>query len=392
MVEAAFACKTTRGFSKLKPYNAGSIPRHPVTYIPLFVNTPYRAPLHLRNGHVQTLLAGRMNPPAPLDYTRERLELPDGDFVDLDWGPEVPGRRLVILSSGLEGHSRRDYMRRMARAAMAAGCRALAWNYRGCGGDPNRKVSFYNGGMIEDLEAVIARAAACGFDDIFLVGFSFGGNLVLNLLGHRAGRLPRQVRAAAAVSVPLDLADCSRRMDRGLSRVYRAYFLRRFRVKIRAKMSAHPGRIDDSAFARIRSVGDYDNAYTAPLFGFPSADAYYAWASCNRVLDRVRLPALLLNSADDPLLGPDSLSAARTAANPALHPELTRHGGHLGFISPDDWLGRRVMGWLMLAPAQDFRNVDQPRALESANRICSGLIEGGGGFGWVLSHAKARSP
>lgn len=295
---------------------------------------------------MQTLLAGRLNPPAALDYTRERLELPDGDFVDLDWGPEVPGRRLVILSSGLEGHSRRDYMLRMGMAAMAAGFRVLAWNYRGCGGEPNRNVSFYNGGMIEDLEAVIARAVAEGANDIRLIGFSFGGNLVLNLLGHRAGRLPPQVRAAAAVSVPLDLGDCSRRMDRGLSRVYRAYFLRRFRAKIHSKMFTHPGRIDDTAFARIRSVGDYDNAYTAPLFGFPSADAYYAWASCNRVLDRVRLPALLLNSADDPLLGPDSLTAARAAANPSLHVEMTRHGGHLGFISPDDWLGRRVMAWL----------------------------------------------
>ena len=295
---------------------------------------------------MQTLLAGRLNPPATLEYTREQLELPDGDFVDLDWGPEVPGRRLVILSSGLEGHSRRDYMLRMGRAAMAAGCRALAWNYRGCGGEPNRKVSFYNGGMIEDLEAVIARGVACGRDEIFLVGFSFGGNLVLNLLGHRAGRLPPQVRAAAAVSVPLDLGDCSRRMDRGLSRLYRSYFLRRFRAKIRAKMITHPGRMDDAPFARIRTVGDYDNAYTAPLFGFPSADAYYTWASCNRVLDRIRLPTLLLNSADDPLLGPDSLAAARASANSALHTETTRHGGHLGFISSNDWLGRRVMTWL----------------------------------------------
>ncbi|MFO1492201.1 MAG: alpha/beta fold hydrolase [Kiritimatiellia bacterium] len=315
---------------------------------------PYTAPLHLRSGHVQTLLAGRLNPPADLDWTRERLELADGDFVDLDWGPAVPGRRLVILSSGLEGHSRRDYMLRMGRAAMAAGCRTLAWNFRGCGGEPNRKVSFYNGGMIGDLEAVIARGAACGCDEIYLVGFSFGGNLVLNLLGHRAGRLPAQVRAAAVVSVPLDLGDCSRRMDRGLGRIYRTYFLRRFHAKIRAKMITHPGLIDDAAFARIRSVEDYDNAYTAPLFGFPSADAYYRWASSNRVLDRIRHPVLLINSADDPLLGPDSLAPARSAANPALHLAPTRHGGHLGFISPDDWLGRRVTGWLV-PPPPDLR-------------------------------------
>ncbi len=310
------------------------------------LQVPYHAPIPLRNGHLQTLLAGRLNPPASLDYRRERLELPDGDFVDLDWGPEVPGRRILVLSSGLEGHTRRDYMLRMGASAMRAGYRVLAWNYRGCGGEANRKLSFYHGGMTEDLEAVIVRAVSAGADDVRLVGFSFGGNLVLNLLGRRAGRLPPQVRAAAVVSVPLDLGDCSRRMNRGLSRLYRAYFLRRFRAKIRAKMTTHPGQIDDAAFARIRSVEDYDNAYTAPLFGFPSADAYYRQASSNRVLDRIGVPVLLLNSADDPLLGPDSLAAARAAGNSALHVEMTRHGGHLGFISPDDWLGRRVMAWL----------------------------------------------
>lgn len=309
----------------------------------------YRAPWLLRNGHLQTVLGSFRSAP-PAAYRRQRIETPDGDFLDLDWaGGGEPGRPLVVVSFGMEGDPHRPYVRGTVRAFLDAGWNALVWNYRGTSGEPNRKAHFYHGGLIEDLDAVVQHALARSPDRIALVGFSLGGNLTLNYLGRRGSAVPDAVCGAAVFSVPCDVEDCAEQMRRPANRVYLRRFLRSFREKIRDKMRIMPEAVDDAGFDRIRSLEDYDARYTVPHFGFDSVSAFYRWVSSRRVLRDITVPTLIVNALDDPIMGPACHPVAEADANPRLFLESPPHGGHLGFLRLGEgrnWMEDRAFAFL----------------------------------------------
>lgn len=334
-VDTALAC------AKPLPYTCG-MPCVPSTY---------RAPVGLRNPHLQTVLGSFRRAPATA-YRRERIETPDGDFLDLDWAGNATGaggRPLAILSFGMEGDPQRPYVRGMVCAFRSAGWDALVWNYRGTSGEPNRKAHFYHGGLIEDLDAVIGHARARGCARMALVGFSLGGNLVLNYLGRRGGDVPACVTGAAVFSVPCDVADCAAQMRKWENRIYMNRFLLSFRDKIRAKMQVMPDAVSDRGFERIRSLEDYDERYTVPLFGFDSVPAFYRWVSSKYVLARIAVPTLMVNALDDPIMGPACHPRAEADANPRLFLESPPHGGHLGFLrlgAARNWMEDRAIEFL----------------------------------------------
>lgn len=291
----------------------------------------YQPPAHLRHGHLQTVLPTLLRRVPPLDYQRQSLDTPDGDFLDLDWA-RVGARRLAIICHGLEGDSQRAYVRGMARACQQAGWDVLAYNCRGCGGRPNRRPAFYHSGATGDLAVAVAEGLARGYEALALIGFSLGGNLVLKYLGEMGADAPPQIKAGVGFSVPCDLADSGRRMDLGQNRLYVRRFLRMLRVKIRAKMHLVPGAMDDRDYGRIKNFRQFDDRYTAPLHGFADALDYYRQASCRPLLGRIALPALMVNALDDPLLGPGCFPWAEARASASFFLETPAHGGHVGFM------------------------------------------------------------
>lgn len=310
----------------------------------------YVPPPLLRNGHAQTVWAGLFRRVAGVAYRRERIETPDGDFLDLDWC-RGGAPRLAVLSHGLEGDTGRPYVRGMARALSRFGWDVLAWNYRGCSGEPNRRVFFYHSGATADLDVVVRHALATGrYAAAALVGFSLGGNLTLKYVGERGGGLDPRLRAAVALSVPCDLAAGADHLARPANAVYMRRFLRALAAKVRAKAERFPGEVDVAGLAGLRTFHDFDGCYTAPLHGFRDAHDYWRRCSSKAFLGGIRIPTLLVNASDDPFLPPACYPVDEARGHPYLRLEVPAHGGHLGFVAFGGdglyWSERRAAAFL----------------------------------------------
>lgn len=310
------------------------------------VRSSYRAPAFLRGGHLQTIYPALFRRVRKVTNRRERLELPDGDFLDLDWDSE--GRdRLVILSHGLEADSSAPYIQGMAAALKSRGWDVLAWNYRGCSGESNRLLPFYHSGASHDLHEVVSHAlAAHPASRIDLVGFSLGGNMTLKYLGER--EVPARVHRAVAFSVPCDLASSSVRLASRSNRIYMDRFLRSLRDKLVEKQPRFPAQIDLNGISRIRNFKQFDDRFTAPLHGFRDAEDYWERASSRPFLGRITVPALLVNAANDPFLGSGCFPREEARASETFHLEVPEDGGHVGFLSAerDYWSERRALEFL----------------------------------------------
>ncbi len=317
--------------------------------MPLAAYSSYRAPLGFRNGHVQTIFPTLLRRVRAWTNETERIELEDGDFLDLDWRRGVSTERLAIISHGLEGASRDDYVQAMAAALGRAGWDVLAWNLRGCGSEPNRLVRFYHSGATEDLHAVV-RHAAGGYRKLALVGFSLGGNLTLKYLGEHADVLDGRVVGGVAFSTPCDLACASQQLESWWNTFYMRRFMRRLKAKVRRKMHLFPDKLSDAGIEKMRTFREFDGAYTAPLHGFADAEDYWRRSSCRQFLERITVPTLLVNALDDPFLGPGCYPVEEARASRSFYLEQPRHGGHVGFVlfNPENeyWSEQRACAFL----------------------------------------------
>ncbi|MBT1685862.1 YheT family hydrolase [Dawidia soli] len=295
----------------------------------------YNPPFFLFNRHLETIFPALMRSVELPPYARERLETPDGDFLDLDWLSSQPagtgdaGRRpLLILSHGLEGDSYRPYIKGMAKAFLTQGFDVLAWNFRGCGLDMNRLLRFYHSGATEDLDLVVQHAVQQGYTQINLVGFSLGGNLTLKYLGER--KSSSVIRRAVVFSVPLDLYDACLEISKRENWIYARRFLKSLKSKITRKAALMQG-LDTSRLEHIRTILEFDEYYTAPLHGFASALDYYERNSSIHFLDSIYVPTLIANAVNDPFLGKNSFPIERLADHPSITFECITRGGHVGF-------------------------------------------------------------
>jgi len=293
------------------------------------IESQFRAPFFLRNGHAQTILPVLLPRRVRAHFVRERLELPDGDFLDLDW-LRSGAPRVAILAHGLEGSSTQTYIRGMGSTLAAVGWDVLAWNFRGCSGEPNRLPRAYHSGETEDLRAVITCAAG-SYNEMALVGFSLGGNIVLKYLGETA---PHPfVRAGVAICAPIDLGACARQLDQRTSnRIYLRRFLTSLIAKIEAKATLFPDIVNANGARHLRSFQAFDDRYTGPLHGFRDADDYWTQSSARQYLTRIAVPTLLLQPRNDPFLAPEAYPWPEAAANPHLFLEAPTSGGHVGFL------------------------------------------------------------
>ncbi|HZX97063.1 MAG TPA: alpha/beta fold hydrolase [Myxococcales bacterium] len=278
----------------------------------------------------------RRGPPVPV--TRERWELPDGDFVDVDRMDGPSGAPLLVALHGLEGSSSAHYIRGLLAQARARGWRGLALNFRGCSGDMNRLVRSYHSGETGDLDELVRRVRREA-DRIVIAGCSLGGNVLVKWLGEQGTAPPPQIRAAAALSVPFDLALCAQTLDSaGFWRwIYRTRFLRTLKRKSLEKLAGFPGAVDLERVRAARTLFEFDDALTARVHGFADAPDYYTQSSSGRFVAEVRVPLLLLSAEDDPFIPARCIPRV---ANPAVTLEVWPHGGHLGFVEGPPWRPR----------------------------------------------------
>lgn len=314
------------------------------------VESGFRAAWWLSSPHLQTVWPTFFRPAPNVAVRRERLELDDGDFIDLDSTNRREGPRLLVLH-GLEGCSGSHYVRGLLAAMHARGWRATAMHFRGCSGEPNRLSRTYHSGETGDLSRVVRelrrrepRTPLC------LAGYSLGGNVVLKWLGEEGPQA--EVDAAVAVSVPFLLDVAAARLTRGVSRVYQWYLLRLLRRRVVEKFRRwERAPVDVSKHRSWRSMSAFDDAVTAPLHGFRDAGDYYRRASARRFLGTIERPTLILHARDDPFMSEAVIpSAAELSESTTL--ELSDAGGHVGFIggsSPAEahyWLERRIPEFL----------------------------------------------
>jgi predicted alpha/beta-fold hydrolase len=294
----------------------------------------FRAPRWLPGGHAQTIwpaLFSRRGAAARPAFRRERWATPDGDFVDVDWQGEDRAAPLLVLFHGLEGSSASHYAQAFAAEAARRGWRFAVPHFRGCSGEINRAPRAYHSGDFEEVGWMLERFRTAHEGVVLAVGVSLGGNALLRYAEEAGASAASRVRAIVAVSAPLDLAAGARAIGRGFGRqVYTRMFMRTMKRKAFIKLAQHPGLFDAARMRAARDLRDFDDVFTGPLHGFAGADDYYRRASAKPHLERIRVPALVLNARNDPFLPAAVLPSAREVG---AHVTLWQpaHGGHVGF-------------------------------------------------------------
>lgn len=302
----------------------------------------YRAPGWLAGsgplgGNLQTiwpaLFARRYDGGAPA-LVRERWDTPDGDFIDVDFLAAAPANaRWLVLFHGLEGSSRSHYAQAFAHWARGHGFGFAVPHFRGCSGEINRAPRAYHSGDFEEAGWILERLRRRAGAPLVAVGVSLGGNVLLRWAEEAGESAAHVASSVCAVSAPIDLAAGGRAIGRGLNRfVYTPMFLRTMRPKALAKLAQFPRLFDRDALLAARDLHAFDNIFTAPLHGFRDADDYWARASAKPQLDRIRIPALVVNARNDPFVPAASLPTAAQAGR-CVTLWQPAHGGHVGFAA-----------------------------------------------------------
>lgn len=296
------------------------------------IASDYNPPFPFKSGHLSTIYSGIIRNVTGLAQKRERLELDDGDFLDLDWSYATQESKVVvILLHGLEGNAQRPYIIGSAKQFNANGIDACAVNYRGCSGTSNRLFRSYHSGATEDLEAVINYILKeKKYTTIFLKGFSLGGNMALKYLGERRW-IPKEIKGAVAVSVPCHLHSSLLELLKPKNIMYATRFKKRLVEKLREKQVLFPDRISDLDIAMIKTLKDFDDIYTSKAHGFMDAIDYYTKSSSLQFIHAIRTPTLIINAKNDSFLGDQCYPFKEAEQNKSVHFEPSMYGGHVGF-------------------------------------------------------------
>lgn len=244
--------------------------------------------------------------------------------------PDLP---VIVIVHGLEGSSDSNYARGIADKAFAHGFHSVRMNQRNCGGTERLTPTLYNSGLSGDYRAVLMELVVEGFRNVFFAGYSMGGNLVTKMAGELAAAAPRQFRGAAVVCPALDLSACADALEKKQNYLYQWHFVRGLMARYRRKAELFPGKYPRNGFERIRTVRQFDDAITAPHFGYRDAEEYYQAAGAKKVIAKVAVPLLLITAQDDPFVPFESFFNARANANPCVRFVAPEHGGHCGFVS-----------------------------------------------------------
>lgn len=300
------------------------------------------APFHphplLKNGHAMTVAAAYWPRGFALPAAEERLFRVEEDSQLLALCHWQPGKRLdapvMVIVHGLEGSCESNYVRGVAEKAFRRGFHVVRANQRNCGGTERLTPTLYNSGMSDDYRAVLEELAqGDGFTQIFFAGYSMAGNLVTKMAGEYGEGAPRALRGVCAVCPAIDLAASADALEKRGNYFYQRHFVTNLMTRYARKAELFPQRYSRDGFAKIRTVRQFDDAITAPCFGYRDAQEYYEAASARKVVAHVRVPTLMIAAQDDPFVPYESFLAALVEENPAIRFVAPEHGGHCGFIS-----------------------------------------------------------
>lgn len=307
--------------------------------------------LPFKNGHMNTIFRPLFMKESH-NYERVRIDTWDQDFIDLDFST-VGSDVLVLLIHGLEGSSESKYIIAASNELNSQGYDAVAFNLRGCSGEDNLLLSTYHSGKTEDVDFVVSYLTKnYEYKKIMIVGYSLGGNLTLKYLGEYANKIPNQVIGGIAVSVPIDLATSGQQMALLKNKIYMEEFLKTLRLKVLEKAHKFPEyQLDKGKLFKAKIFKDFDELYTAPVFGFDSPEDYWEKASSKPFIPQIQKPAYLITSLDDPFLSKECYPFEEAASMDNFHLMATKYGGHVGFMSSfkqkeNRWLESKIIRFL----------------------------------------------
>ncbi|WP_455196450.1 hydrolase [Kaarinaea lacus] len=301
----------------------------------MIIHSPFQAPWWLRNPHVQTMLPFLLKTSNNIPYQKQRLELPDGDFVDVFWcdtekKPQHQVQPLVIVMHGMGGCFQSHYIPGMIRALLYKGYQVAFLHARGCGGEPNRlPLTFHAADTSELQQLVLTVKEKNPRQPVAAVGFSLGGSIILKWLAET--RDQQLLTAAVAMSVPFDLSATADKLNHGFSRVYQRYLLQQLKVLAIRKAALFPAPLTVPQIRKVNSLREYDDRMTAKINGFGTVDNYYRIASCTQYLKHIHTPTLIIHAVDDPFV-PALAIPTESELAPQVTLELSQQGGHVGFI------------------------------------------------------------
>lgn len=296
------------------------------------VPSTYNPPKFFQNYHLSTVYAAMWRS-VEVEQERERLELADMDFLDIDWTfSQEPTKKVLLVMHGLEGSAQRPYVRGVAKYFSRRGWDVAAVNFRGCSGEMNRKFRSYHAGATDDLEEVLAHLTKKQkYESIAFNGFSLGGNLMLKYLGGRREK-PKELKAAVMISAPCDLYGSLLKLQERRNYVYSFRFLRKLKINLQARAKQFPHKISRKEIAQVDDLLAFDNCYTSRAHGFKDAFDYYKKSSSLQFLPNIKIPTLILNARNDGFLSADCYPEEIAKKNKNLFLEMPAYGGHVAFL------------------------------------------------------------
>ncbi len=308
----------------------------------------YNPVLPFRNAHFNTIYRKAFTNPV-VEFSRKRLITPDNDFLDLDFS-KVNSNIIIIIVHGLEGSSKSKYVLSNTKYFNRSGYDVCAMNMRGCSGEPNSLYSSYHSGKTDDLSLIIDEISG-QYEDIYLLGYSLGGNIVLKYTGENSGVLNNKIRKSIGISVPVDLKSAAVELAKKKNYIYNYMFMKEMKEKLRSRVKKFGVDISLEEINRIKNFNEFDNIYTSVAHGFKDAKDYWKKNSSKQFLEHIKIPALLLNAADDTFLGENCYPFAEAKNNRFLILEVPKYGGHVGFnvsFKPEKnhWLEKRILNFI----------------------------------------------
>lgn len=303
----------------------------------------YRPNLFLRNGHFNTIYTALYRKLENPKYHRQRLDTPDGDFLDIDCLIQNYDKACFLLH-GLEGSSDSQYIKSISQLLHANGWDVYALNWRGCSGEANLKLTSYHSGFTDDLDFILERYAG-GYKQVQIIGYSLGANVLLKYLGEDPAHVPSNVARAIAVSTPCHLSDGAKELKKKSNWFYTQNFLKTLKAKMIIKEQQFPGQVDLSHLKKIKEVWDFDEYYTGPMNGFKGAEDYYSKAMSLQFLPTIDRETHIITALDDPFLADSSSPFAEAKNSKYVHFYPSAYGGHVGFYTQknETWIDQIIM-------------------------------------------------
>lgn len=314
------------------------------------IESTYKPPRRFKNGFISTVYSGLIRKIKGVVQKRERLEIPDGDFLDLDWSySDQKTNKLIILLHGLEGNAQRPYITGTAKLFNQNGIDALSVNFRGCSGETNRNYNSYHSGATDDLQHVIHHAINNkSYSEVYLNGVSLGGNIILKYLGER-DEVPMEIKAAVAVSVPCYLKGSAKELHAFRNRLFHDRFKKHLTQSLMLKQQKFPDKLSLKELKSIKTLNDFDTTYTSKAHGFKDAEDYYEQSSSLQFLPNIKIPTLIINALNDSFLSAECYPVKEAKENPNLFLEMPKYGGHVGFVDKKNiyYNERRALEFVM---------------------------------------------